>query len=283
MKTDTPDETTPFDACVAKIDRREQQWQRRIITLTELSMYIADALDAYFAEQDPRDDVELLLAYARAVIERFTDDPLYGDRQGLDSFDRRIRRNLHEPVAMARLADLLEPIRAGTPPDLLSDTLESLCRSGHRLHQTVFMFDEAVEQTLQLAWELRDIDALAAAVNPDTPSYDQPLGHAGRYNRHRDRAFDYLAELANRPDAVGDRAVDELVRLCTRHETCTEAVVRLPAHRLTPDQRAKLLDAAESMDELIADDVFQYPPGHLIRMPDAVRSVLWLANDADHL
>jgi hypothetical protein len=164
LKTDTRDETTPYDACVAQIDRCEYQWQRRIITLTELSMYIADALDAYFAEQDPRDDVELLLSYARAAIERVTDDPINGDRQGLDFFDRRIRRNLYEPVAMARLADLLEPIRAGTPPDLLPDTLESLCRSGHRLHQTVFMFDEAVEQTLRTAWELKDVDALAAAV-----------------------------------------------------------------------------------------------------------------------
>lgn len=275
----TDSDMSPYDRCVWAIDQRAKETSIGIHYPIELIEEFGKLLDEYLSNQDPSDDIDLLIAYARDVVEHAMDDPIRGDRQGVDLFDRRIRHSFYEPVAIARLEELLEPIKAGAHPSTLDYTLVDLCESGHRSLPTVFMFESTVEMVLTTARDLRDVDALVAAVAPQRGCERVSLGHQRSTNKSRDLAFDLLAELANRPGQDGAYARDELVRLSMLDDSCTEAVVRLPAHLLSITHREKLFDAAISMDELLASDVFRIPSGHQYRMPDAVRSVLWLAND----
>jgi len=274
-----------FDRCAAEIDRIAGLRVRRLIGVAEQEGKIAEAIAEYLVADEPEDDFNLLVQYARESLADAVEDPFAGDRTILDRFDRRIRGLLHHPVSRADLLDRHERIRDGfrTGRPAALEELRDLCASGWRDHVHLFMFRENVLDTFNLAAEIGAVDALVDAVHPRRTD-DGQLGAEELFGgTTRSAAFDLLAVLANRPDAVGDTATDALVELTAYLETAASAGVRLPAHRLTDSHRDRLLTHAEKVEELLDGDPFLLPSEEANRIPGLLRSVLWLANDANHI
>lgn len=277
--------TSAYDTCLAALDKLELMIRRDIIRPFEYEQKVQDVLAAYFEDEGVADDVDFLLAYARDPIERWADDPLHGDRESIDRFEVFVRRHLHLPAARANLHEILDQARAATTVGDSAgfEMLADLCRSGHRNHPRIFLFQELVDETIHAARDLGAVAALMAAVDSREHSWRQ-LGHPDQHNgKPRTLVFECLAELAARSGLVGDQALESLVELCRHVQTAAQASVHLPAFRLTQAHRASLLDSAEALDDLIAADTFHLPAYDANRAPGAIRSVLWLANDADRL
>ncbi|MBX3314343.1 MAG: hypothetical protein KF906_08480 [Actinobacteria bacterium] len=274
-----------FDRCAAEIDRVAGLRQRRLIGVAEQEGKIADAIAAYLSNDRPEDDFDLLVAYARESFSDIAEDPFDGDRTLLDRFDRRIRSLLQHPISRADLLARHDRIRDGFQhgdPSALVE-LRELCGAGWRDHVRLFMFRENILDTLRLAAEIGAVDALLDAVHPSHAEGGQ-LGNPELFGgTTRTAAFDLLAVLANRADAVGDTAVDALVELTGYLESAASAGVRLPAHRLTDTHRDRLLTNVERFEELLGEDPFLLPSEDAARIPGLLKSVLWLANDAGHV
>lgn len=274
-----------YDTCLAELDRLEGMIRRGIIVPGEYELKVQDTLATYFEDEGVADDVEFLVAYAREPIARWADDPLHGDREATDRFEVFLRRHLHLPAARASLSEILEQVRtAVTTGDQAGvETLTDLCGTGRRTRPRVFLFQELVEETICAARDMGVVAALVAAVDPRDHGWQQ-LGHPDHHcGRPRTLAFESLAELAVRRGPVGDQALDALVELCRHVQTAAHASVHIPAYRLNNEHRASLLDSAEALDDLIAADVFHLPAYDANRAPGAIRSILWLANDATRI
>lgn len=274
-----------YDTCLTELDKLEGMIRRGIIVPGEYELKVHDVLAAYFEDEGVTDDVDFLVAYAREPIARWADDPLHGDREATDRFEVFLRRHLHLPAARASLSEALDQVRAaatnGDPTGI--ETLTQLCGSGRRTHPRIFLFRELVDETIHAARDLGAVEALVAAVDPRDHGWQQ-LGYPDQHGgRPRTLVFESLAELATRRGAVGDQALDALVEMCCHVQTAAQASVHLPAYRLTNEHRASLLDSAEALSDLIAADTFHLPAFDANRAPGAIRSVLWLANDADRL
>jgi hypothetical protein len=246
---------------------------------------LAEAIATYLGDDRPEDDFNLLVEYARGTLADVVDDPFAGDRTILDRFDRRIRGLLHHSVSRADLLERHERIRAGFRTGLPSalEELRDLCGGGWHGHVLLFMFRENVLDTFNLAAEVGAVDALVDAVHP-RHAEDGQLGSEDLFaGTTRTAAFDLLAVLANRPDAIGDTAMDALVDLTAYLEAAASAGVRLPAHRLTDDHRDRLMTHVERYEELLGEDPFLLPTEDANRIPGLLRSVLWLSNDARHV
>ena len=259
--------------------------QRRLIGLAEQEGRIAEAIAAYLGNDRPEDDFALLVDYARETLAEVAEDPFAGDRAVLDRFDRRIRSLMHQPVSRADLLGRHERIRdgfhSGDPAALVE--LRDLCATGWRDNLRLFMFRENILDTFNLAAEIGAVEALVDAVHPRADC-DAQLGSEEIFGGvPRSAAFDLLPVLANRPDAIGDTAVDALVELTGYLESAASAGVRLPAHRLTDTHRDRVLTHAEQVEELLDEDPFLLPTDDANRIPGLLRSVLWLANDATHV
>lgn len=273
---------SPYEACLAALDTNERILRRRIISNKEYEQRVKQALLDYFPHQGPTDDIDFLVAYAREPIVEWAEDPLHGDREATDRFDVILRQQLHRPVAEANLRELLDEIRSavskGDPSGI--GTLIDLCGAGNSTHPRIYLYPDHAEETLALARDLGAVPALVAAIDPKHHSYQQ-LGHPDEFaGRIRRFTFRCLAELAAQNTPVGNQALDALVDLCQHMQTAAQAAVHIPAFRLQPDHRAALLNAAEAIDDLIAANTYLLPAHEANRAPDAIRSVLWIANDA---
>lgn len=277
--------TNGFERCAAEIDRVAGLRQRRLIGVAEQEGAIAEAIATYLGDDRPEDDFNLLVEYARGTLSDVADDPFYGDRTVLDRFDRRIRGLLHQPVSRADLHERHERIRAGFrsgDPSALEE-LRDLCAAGWHDHVRLFMFRENVLDTFHLAVDVGAVEALVDAVHP-RHSEDGQLGAADLFDgATRTAAFDLLALLANRPDAIGNTALDALVDMTGYLDSAASAGVRIPAHRMSPTHRDRVLTHVEQVEELLNGDPFLLPADDANRIPGLLRSVLWLANDAGHV
>ena len=274
-----------FERCATEIDRIAGLRHRKLIGVAEQEGRVAEAIAAYLGDDRPEDDIDLLVQYARESLADIAEDPFAGDRTILDRFDRRIRGLLHHPVSRADLLGRHERIRAGfaAGESTAIEELRDLCGSGWRDHVRLFMFRENVLDTFHLAAEIGAVDALVDAVHPRRAD-DGQLGSEDLFDgTTRSAALDLLAVLANRDDAVGGTAVDALVELTGYLESAASAGVRLPAHRLTETHRDRILTYAEKFEELLDEDPFLLPSEGANRIPGLLRSVLWLASDADHV
>lgn len=274
-----------FDTCLEGVDKVVSALRRGIITHGEMETRILGWLDGYFKNRfefdGVDDDIDFLLSYAREPIERFANDPLRGDRNATDSFDRFVRSRLHYPTAQANLREILDEV--GPAGDGEPSLLVDLCAAGHRDHPRIFLFSELALETIKAARDFGSVSALVAAVNPRDHSWQQlgfPDHHQGLPRRF---TFVCLAELAICRDPVGDQALDALVEMCRYWQTAALAAVHLPAHRLTREHRGALVDCAEALDDLLNSDMLQVPGCGANRAPAAIRSVLWLASDSEHL
>lgn len=252
--------------------------------MSEQEGRIAEAIAAYLADDRPEDDFNLLVQYARESLADAAEDPFAGDRTTLDRFDRRIRGLLHHPISRTDLLARHERIRDGfhTGQAAALEELRDLCGAGWKDHVHLFMFRENVLDTFNLAAEVGAVDALVEAVHPRRADAGQ-LGAEELFDgTTRAAAFDLLAVLANRPDAIGDTAVDALVEMTAFLETAASAGIRLPAHRLSDTHRDQILTNVEQIELLVGEDPFLMPTEDANRIPGLLRSVLWLANDAGH-
>lgn len=274
-----------YDTCLAALEKLERQIDHGIIVPSEYEHKAVDVLAAYFEDEGPGDDVEFLVSFAREPIDRWAEDPLHGDREATDRFEVCLRRNLHLPVARANLSNLLEQVRtaiaAGDQAGV--ESLIDLCGTGRRTHLRVFLFEDLITEVIRTARDLEVVAALVAAVDPHDHGWQQ-LGHPDHWGgRPRTLVFESLAELAVQRNPTGDQALDALVELCGHIQTAALASVHIPAYRLNSEQRAALLNSAEAIDDLMTADVFHLPAYDASRAPNAIRSVLWLANDASRI
>jgi hypothetical protein len=273
-----------YDACVDVIDRCADQLRRGILTPGEYYLKLTQAIEQYLYDDDPGDDLDLLLRYARSGVESTaTRSPLSGDRVAVERFDRTMRALLHRGAAEADLAARLDRVRAahraGGPE--AADDLRELCRRGWRDHPTIFMFCDCIMETLATAVELCAIGALVDAIHPRFRSEGQIAAPDLFGGRPRTRVLDLLGSLATQDDAVGAEAIDALIELAGHFDTAGVAVVRLPPHRLTMAHRSRLHALLDSYEDLLERDPILEPSDEVIRLPDVIRSMLWLANDAD--
>lgn len=271
-----------YDECVEQIDRSCQQFQRGIILPGEFQLKLGEAIGEYIGDDDPRDDLDLLVAYAQSMLEPIASDPVGGDRAVFDVFDRLVRRLLHGPTSEATLSELLESIerrhRDGDP-DAISD-LGALCRSGRVDHPRLFMFAECACAVLHRSYALGAVDALVDAVHPRSAKSGQ-LGTPGAFGGvTRALSLDLLASLATNDTASGAAAVDALVELAGFLDVAGAALVRLPVHRLSMAHRGRLSGYLVGYEDLLVRDPILVPVTGMERLPDVVRSILWLANDA---
>lgn len=274
-----------YDTCLAELEKLENQVRRGILLPCEYEHRAVTALATYFEDEGAGDDVDFLVSYTREQIASWAENPLDGDREATDRFDVHLQRNLHLPVARANLNEILEQVRtaiaAGDQAGV--ETLIELCGTGRRAHLRVFLFEDLIKDAIRTARELGVVAALMAAVDPRDHGWHQ-LGHPDHYSgRPRTLVFESLAELAAQRSPVGDQALDALVELCRHLQTAALASVHIPAYRLNNEQRASLLDSAAAIDDLMAADVFHLPAYDANRAPNAIRSVLWLANDASRV
>src|SRR5690606_31630188 len=121
---------------------------------------------------DPGDDFDLLVAYARSHLEDWADSPLDGDRGRLVVFDRKQRMLLPNGTAEADLAMQLDEIRGDDSGDARA-RLRALCASGRRDHSTIFLFQSCACKVLCFAYGRLDVDALVAAVHPGLDRWGQ--------------------------------------------------------------------------------------------------------------
>lgn len=271
-----------YEACLAALDRAVTECAEGRLTTLECEEAVYVALAAYFDDDGPGDDVDFLLAFARQPFQDRADDPIGGDRRAVDDFDRRVGALLHHPVAKADLAVRLEAVRAEHERSAAAGVLalQELCAHGWRDHPRVFMFRESATTVLALAVELRAVGALEAAVSPEGGGGGQ-LGHPDAFGGDVQReALDGLAALAAVAGSAGAPARDALVGLTGFAETAPLAIYRLPAHLLTVAHRRRLLKHLEAFLDLAHRDPLFATGGGVDRLPDAIRSVLWLSNDA---
>lgn len=280
-----------FDTCLEGVDRLARSLRRGIITHRELESSVLGLLEKYFdsyfdtdATFDTErvdDDIDFLLSYAREPIERLANDPVVGDRNATDRFDRFVRRRLHYPTTQANLREILDQVGPAGEGD--PSVIVDLCATGHSDHPRIFLFSEFALETIKAARDFGSVRALVAAVDPRDHSWQQlgfPDHHGGLPRKF---TFVCLAELAIQRNPVGDQALDVLVEMCRYWQTAALASVHLPAHRLSREHRGALADCAEALDDLLDADMLRVPGCGAERAPAAIRSVLWLASDAKHL
>lgn len=248
-----------------------------------IGMVVGEYLNCAPAEPE---EVELLLSYAREAVLQVSHDPAVADpilvEYGEEVFSGvRIAPQLRAHLGM--LLDRLDvAIRLGDAGSV--DELVELCRSGRRTHRNLLCLAEASHRIIELAHELGQPEALAAAVCPAPDGFAR-LGHHYWFRAECISALDALAHLAAEPDSnVGERARTCLLDLTGYLDTSGEAAVRLPVHLLTDEDRAKLLNIHESRVDLFAADPMQVPIHHsILRDNRIVRSALWQATDASHI
>lgn len=231
-------------------------------------------------------EVELLLDYARQAVVQVSGDPAVADPVLVDYGEEVFNGVRIAPELRAHLGMLLDrldvAIRLGDAGSV--DELVDLCRAGRRTHRHLLCLAEASHRIIDLAHELGQPEALAAAVRP-SPEGAARLGHHYWFRSECIASLDALAHLAAEPDSeVGERARAALLDLAGYLDTSGEAAVRLPVHLLTDDDRAKLLAIHESRVDLFSADPMQIPVHHtILRDNRIVRSALWQATDASHI
>lgn len=280
--TEQTGEISGYDVCLAALDQAVTDCARGKLTTLECEEAVYVALSAYFDDDDPGDDIDFLLAFARQPFQERAENPIGGDRQAVADFERRVGALLHLPVARVDLAVRLDAVRTEHARSAEAGVLalEELCAHAWRDHPRVFMFRESATTVLDLAVELRAVSALEAAVSPEGSGGGQ-LGHPDAFAGDVQRdALDGLAALAAVAGPAGAPARDALVGLTGFVETAVLAVYRLPVHLLTVAHRRRLLKHLEAFVDLVHRDPLFVTGGGIDRLPDALRSVLWLANDA---
>ena len=274
-----------FEGCADRIDELGRLIRAGIITSREQELKVLEALSDYFDDDRAGDDVDLLVAYARGSIGATAGDPLGGDRALLDRFDRSIRSILSFPVAQAELRCELDRIRPAVQKNDPSGlaTLRDLCAHGRRDRPRLYMYRSNVIETLAVAAEMGAFSALVDAVHPRYHSEGQIGAPDFCQGDPRRAAFDHLVDLASRCNELAEEAREALVGLSSFISTAGPAVVRLPAHLLSDEQRGTLFKNLEWWEDLLGEDPILVPAEGAERVPDAIRSVLWLANDARRL
>lgn len=274
-----------YEECADRIDELERIFRSGIITQREHEQKLLNALTDYFEDDRPDDDLDLLIDYARTSIAHRATDLMSGDRVVLDRFDRSIKSILCFPVAQAELRSELDHARRALKAgdSLGSGILQELCAHGYYERFRIYMYRANAFETLSVASELGVIDALVDAVHPHLHHRGQIGAPDYFHGEPRRAAFDHLAHLATGDGASAETAREALVDLSSYLTTAGPAVVRLPAHRLSSAQRATLLRNLEWWEDLLIKDPILLPAEGSNRIPDAIRSVLWLANDSTHL
>lgn len=274
--------TTHYHQCTLEIDDLEQLLSSSRIDSRSYIDAVGIAIEKYLRNDDPRDDLDLLIAYARLPMETLQDDPVDGDRVALESFDRIVRSYSDLSIARIGLQDLLDSIREQASSHLADAhaSMIELCRHGVRDHPRIFTWKELVSEVLELAAEIGAVDALSVAVHPDYALDGQICRD---WQDSRSVAFNLLAELASRPQH-GAAARDALINLASFPDTAGLALCRLPVHLMTIEQCQLLERLLDGYIDLLETDFYQYlnTSHELHRVPNLIRGILWQANDARH-
>jgi hypothetical protein len=269
-----------YQQCTITIDGATHLFHANAIDSRQYADAVGRAIEEYLRDDDPRDDLDLLIAYARLTVEPLIDDCVGGDRSAHETFDRVIRSYSSLASARLDLDDLLAPIRQHAEVDLAGaqTDLVEICRSGLREHPRIFTWNDLTTHTLRYAHRIGAVSALSAAVHPD---FEHDGQICGQWHQCRAIAFNLLGAHSAHPD-TGEPARDALIDLAAHPATAGSAICRLPVHLLTAQQRRRLDGLLDSYIELLDHDVYQHldPDNDIHRVPDLLRGVLWQANDA---
>lgn len=274
-----------YDECVATVDRRLGSFERGVVGLDELVWLVLDDLDTYIVDAlDPRDDVDLLVAYVREHLGGLADRIDVMDGTLIEHVERHLAVAPLLPVLRCEADFLLDEIRSGLVAGRAEarDKLEALCAHGSETHRRALAVRDDRLRVLDLAAEYGVVAALFAAVDPAGRCYAQLASRAWRNGLYR-YTFDLLAHLASTPrGTVGAQARDALVALCDHLETAGDAAVRLPVHLLDDHQRRSLATSYERRVDLLEGDepfVAQLSRG-ISRDTGILRAAVFQAMDA---
>src|SRR5699024_9983911 len=143
---------SPYEMCVEELDRVARRLHRRAISAEQYEAAALEALSNYLEADQPEDDLDLLLQYARLAVEQDGSDPLRGDRAAVAAFDRQLQALLHEPESRAALENMLDELsrRLAEGDGTALDELRNLCAEGWRDHPHLFMFRDNILTTLRM-------------------------------------------------------------------------------------------------------------------------------------
>jgi hypothetical protein len=276
-----------FEQAVDIVDRLVERCRNRELTSAAFNHEVALTVLEYVGNEDPRDDVTVLVDYCLGWAEQLSGLDLLADRVMVEHLAAQLEWILERPEQRRTLDLLLADIRGGLrlgSDDARNDLVE-LCSSGLRSHPRVFAGPGRAARVLEFAAEYRVVEALAAAVRPTAP--DRIAGPQRDDGRPFALALDLLGHLASDPLACGvDRvaAQDTLIDLIRYVAIGGAAAIRLPAHRLDDRQRDELLEVlADWESKWGADDPGGMACTDIRRDIAIIRSVLWQAADAAHL
>lgn len=279
-----PEELDP-DSAARLIDSRLDAFRRGVLTLTETFESVRGTASLFmrFAVASAA-DVDLVIDYARVVVEELAFMPEVMDPVLLESFDNWLQAESTVGELQVRLDALLEPLihaaKAGDP--LARGGIADLCRDGRRTHPHLLSRSIGAEEILRAAYEVGCAEGLRDAVSPACRC-DGQIAHKDASSADATLALDLLAQLAADPER-GAGARDALLDLADQAEIAGEAVVRLPLHLLDRDHCRRLFEIHEARLSLFGDDPVIRPLGiDLLRDNRLVRGAVWQAYDAQHL
>lgn len=279
--------TEAFERAVATVEEAVDACRKQVMSASQYGWTAVDALLEYLDDEDPRDDVELFIAYAVEWAEALGDVSLFADQTLAAVTERRLRWCLERQSLRFRFDQLLTDLDRGLRthnPRAVARTA-SLCANGasHRMFQPLHWGGELVD----LAARHRLTGALFEALRPSATAR---LAHWDRDGgRTYLRALDHLGHLAADPiDPDGTSAIarDRLVDLGRFHATAADAALRLPVHLVSDGQFERLLDHYEqrvAYHRENADEEASTPSEQTERDTAVLRAVLFQIKDAQRL
>lgn len=249
------------------------------VLVNEVALYIGFTTDT-------ADLVDLLVGLGHDGAVRIAEHPDVSDPVLVEYYDARVDGVVLGPAIRARLDHLVDDFRSRHErhDQDVAYELTEVCRHGMWSHRLLMSSPPTATALVALAHELRIPEALAAAVMPT--SGNSHIANQYRSTDDYHLALDLLAHLACDPDIeMSWRGVQALLDVAAHVETCSDAIVRLPIHRLTGDQTERLLSIHKDRVELFneIDSVVVPLSLDLLRDNRIVRSALWQAYDARQL
>ena len=279
--------TEAFERAVATVEEAVDQCRGQALSAEQFGWRTVDAFLEYLHAEDPRDDVELFIAYAVEWADALGDVSLFADQMLASTIERRLRWCLERQSLRVRFDtfrnDIDRGLRRGDHSAIRR--LSSICSTGafHRMFQPQPWGGELID----LAARHRLTGALYESLRPTAP------GRLAHWHRDRGRtylrALDHLGHLAADPLDRGGSAKSargRLVDLARFGSTAADAAVRLPVHLVSEEQAERLLHHYEqrvSFHREIIDEEGAGPSEFDDRESTIIRTVLFQIKDAARL
>ena len=274
-----------FEQAVRSVESLVLECQHQGLGGGEFTGAVVDVFLDYLRQEDPRDDVDLLVEYCVGWARELSTLRLFADRTMPADMERHLGWCLDRQVYRLEFDDLMRGLEHGlrTGDDDARSLLVDLCREGVRTHARLFAPVGWGLEVLVLAYEHQQSRALDAAL--------RPTSSARLAGRRRDRgkaypaALSFLGHLACDPVRLDAARIarDALCDLVDYDEIGADAAVRLPPHLLDRDQRNRLVEVVErreALEEHWAADGFHCRDSAL--ETELIRTVAWQAADCGH-